>query len=305
MNKKVKSLLERLSNVNHRGGAFSSDVLIVISEILIGNGLRTLETGCGKSTIMFSNISQNHYVFTYDDSLEQDSSVRMVKEDQDFIAENVKFVYGPTQRTLLKFEFSEEDSFDVILLDGPHGYPFPDLEYGILYDRLKSGGILIIDDIHIPSIGRMYEILREDRMYEEVGVFSTTGVLKRTVYPGVSSEGDHWWEQGYNVKRFPTYDQIRKPNRNIKYNQIIDLSNTTEIERLTTKGFCISILQDGATTTDLISVIECVLPNEISSMIRCEIEYRSEYIDASNGSFVKIYDQLVPLDFSKEWTKMA
>jgi hypothetical protein len=47
-----------------------------------------------------------------------------------------------------------------VLLDGPHGYPFPDMEYYFFYPHIKPRGHLVIDDIQIPSIGRMTDILQ-------------------------------------------------------------------------------------------------------------------------------------------------
>ena len=61
-----------------------------------------------------------------------------------------------------------------MLLDGPHGYPFPDMEYYFFYPHIKIGGYLIIDDIHIPTIGRMADILQEGAMWEFVSLVSDT-----------------------------------------------------------------------------------------------------------------------------------
>jgi hypothetical protein len=93
----VKDLLSRLSSASHRGGTFGSDVLIAIAEVLPEGPLVSVETGCGKSTIMFSNLSIRHYVFAYDDREAPESSVAMVQSDPEFKAENTVFVYGPTR----------------------------------------------------------------------------------------------------------------------------------------------------------------------------------------------------------------
>ncbi len=55
--------------------------------------------------------------------------------------------------------YTHGDPYDCVLIDGPHGYPFPDMEYYYFYPLIKPGGILIIDDIHIPSNGRMADII--------------------------------------------------------------------------------------------------------------------------------------------------
>ena len=41
--------------------------------------------------------------------------------------EAVDFVIGPTQETLPRHKFV--DRLQLVLIDGPHGYPFPEREY--------------------------------------------------------------------------------------------------------------------------------------------------------------------------------
>ena len=199
----IEDVIARLSENTHRAGVFSPGILRSLAGLLPDGPLKTLETGCGNSTILFSNIAASHLVFAYDDRNMPGSSVDMVTASPDFRPDAATFVLGPTQATLPRYDFSPDETFDVILLDGPHGYPFPDLEYALLYPRLHAGSILIVDDIHIPSIGNMYDLLRADRMYDEVGVFASTGVLRRTADPGVPADGDHWYEQNYNISQFP------------------------------------------------------------------------------------------------------
>ncbi len=75
------------------------------------------------------------------------------------------------------------------------------MEYYFFYPHIKPGGYLIIDDIHIPSIGRMADILQEDAMWNFVTLISTTAVLQRTEAEETPTFGDHWWTQDYNRRR--------------------------------------------------------------------------------------------------------
>jgi len=50
----------------------------------------------------------------------------------------VRFVEGPTQKTLPRYTF--EAKLQAVLLDGPHAYPFPDLEYFYFYPHIERGG---------------------------------------------------------------------------------------------------------------------------------------------------------------------
>ncbi len=154
---------------------------------------QTIETGSGKTTLLFSHLSKQHLVF----ALDKGESISKVRNSKLFNPTNITFIEGPTQRTLPKFYFKCDS--DIILIDGPHGYPFPDIEYFYLYPTLKTGGLLIIDDIMIPSINRMFEILKADAMYQLIDIIDdNTAFFKRTNAPLIDPESDSWWLQGFN-----------------------------------------------------------------------------------------------------------
>jgi len=186
---------------NHQGHAFASEVLAQIEKILPEDMACTAETGCGKSTILFSNTSKKHYVFALDDRSDGvASSVNFYRmcplTQQDRIIE----IFGPTQITLPKSDHS--DHYDCVLIDGPHGFPFPEIEYGFFYPKIKTGGLLILDDVAIPTIGRMADILCEDDMWNPISLIGgNTLVLERTDSPLTNPVGDEWWTQKYNRRR--------------------------------------------------------------------------------------------------------
>lgn len=302
MSEDLKTILRRMGSISHHAGAFSSDVLIAVAEVLPERIRHSLETGCGKSTVMFSNISQQHYVFAYDDRGTPGSSVQMVVDDPAYQNDVVSWVYGPTQTTLLVYQFPNDLLFDVILLDGPHGYPFPDLEYALLYERIRPGGVLILDDVHIPSIGRMYDILREDRMYREIGVFSTTGVLQRTSRIGVPPTGDHWYEQSYNVARFPLpMDKYVSP-RLADIGEVIDLRDRRRLERHLISGGEFASAEDGLRTTDLSTVLNFDLTNVPQDPLTVHVTHKSCHEEQKAHAVITIGTDRFNLEPATEWT---
>jgi hypothetical protein len=93
---------------------------------------------------------------------------------------------------------------DLALIDGPHGYPFADMEYYFIYQRLKPGAFLIIDDLQIPNIGAMWNIIKEEEMFNVHKVIGDkTGILQRTDAAMFNPLGDGWWEHRYNRRRMP------------------------------------------------------------------------------------------------------
>jgi hypothetical protein len=160
----------------------------------------SVETGSGRTTLLFSHLSKNHLVFSIENG---NKSIASIKKSELFNAKNVTFIEGPTQRTLPQYLFTHK--FDIALIDGPHGYPFPDFEYYYFYPNLKEGGLLLIDDIQIPSIRRMFEIIKADDMFELLKILHNMAFFRRTDSPLIDPYSDSWWLQGYNRAH---YDMI-------------------------------------------------------------------------------------------------
>ncbi len=163
----------------------------------------SVETGAGKSTLLLSHLSEHHLVFALDagQSLSRAADSTLLNGDA------VEFVDGPTQHTLMGYEFSEP--LQLVFIDGPHGFPFPNMEYWKLYPHLEPGGLLIIDDIHIPTIRQLFDFLREDEMFTLIETVGKTAFFERTTAPTFSPIEDGWWLQHYNTRRFPVpYEKI-------------------------------------------------------------------------------------------------
>lgn len=190
-----------LSRPEHRAGTVDAQVLRAMEDLAPAPVRWSMETGCGKTTILLSNLSDCHVVFALDDSAEENSSVRFYRDCPFFRAETTRLVAGPTQLTLPQFPFPPE--IDFVLLDGPHAYPFPELEYYRVYPFLRTGALLVVDDIHIPTIFHLHSVLAEDEMFELVHIERTTSFFRRTAAPVFNPLGDGWFRQPYNGRRFP------------------------------------------------------------------------------------------------------
>jgi len=155
----------------------------------------SVETGSGASTLLLSHLSPQHTVFALDRGT---GSVSNVLRSPLLRPNVVTFVQGPTQRTLPGYRFVEK--LQLVLIDGPHGYPFPDMEYYFLYPHLDTGGLLIIDDIHIRSIHNLFDFVRQDAMFEVDEVIRNTAFFRRTEAATFDPLGDGWWLQNYNAE---------------------------------------------------------------------------------------------------------
>ena len=223
----------------HLCGTFGHSALAALAQHLSKRTIKhSAETGSGASTLLFSHSSENHTVFSIDSG---GGSVVNVKASPLLRGERVNWIEGPTQLTLPTYRFQHK--LQAALIDGPHAYPFPDLEYYYLYQHLEPGALLIVDDIQIPTIHNLFDFLRRDSMFVLDDVVDTTAFFTRTDAPTFSPIGDSWWEQEYNKapssKVLPRYsagvpgnEQLETPHRTLQIGQTVLTAKNEEAEAL-------------------------------------------------------------------------
>jgi hypothetical protein len=100
-----------------------------LSGILLRGPFRSsVETGCGGSTIVLSHASERHIAFAIEGT---DRTITELRKHGDLRTDNVIFVEGETKETLPGYQF--EGEVDLALLDGPHAYPLPQIEFAYLF----------------------------------------------------------------------------------------------------------------------------------------------------------------------------
>ena len=206
---RILEKLKALPQSWHDSGPLDDNVLKALADHCRAYGTvkSSVETGAGKSTLLFSQVSEHHTVFAIDVG----QSLTKVRESDQLKPDVVAFVDGPTQRTVPGHSFDRP--IDIVLIDGPHAYPFPDLEYYYFYPHIVTGGLLIIDDINIPSIRNMAEVIKQDAMFECIQVIGKTMFLRRTGAPTFDPLGDGWWEQSYNKGHLHRMQRLQKLKR--------------------------------------------------------------------------------------------
>jgi hypothetical protein len=197
MKNHIFALIDKITKLPsdwHIAGSVSPRVLHSIAQHAeqIGTIHNSVETGSGKTTLLFSHLSSNHLVFAKDVG----RSISQVKASPLFNAQSVTFVEGPSQGSLPNYRFTHK--VQIALIDGPHGYPFSDLEYYYFYPIIETGGLLLVDDIQIPSIGRMFDIIKADDMFNLLEIVDNMAFFRRSKAPLIDPQSDSWWLQGYN-----------------------------------------------------------------------------------------------------------
>jgi Methyltransferase domain len=229
----IAELLEQINALPsdwHACGTMGAGPLEAIARITGGRIRRSIETGAGKTTLLLSHLSEHHTVFAVDVG----NSVTVTRDSGLLDRSRVHLIEGPSQRTLLAHEFVEP--LDFVLLDGPHGYPFPELEYWAVYRHIAPGGVLVIDDIHIPTIRRLYEFLCEEPMFSLVEVAHCTAFFRRTNEPTFDPYCDGWYLQPYNTVRFQRERPVspapaRRPEERVYRDRLLPLIETWAADR--------------------------------------------------------------------------
>ena len=166
----------------------------------------TAETGCGGSTILLSHLSERHIAFAIEG---KDQTITELRAHPSLRPERVVFVEGETRVTTPSFDFGSE--LDLLLLDGPHAYPLPQVEFAHLFPHLRIDGWLVIDDIQIPSVHELFRFLKchPGLVLEEIVV--------RTAFFRRLSRDDHGpdgWEfqtmNRHTVLRYSWRDRLRR-----------------------------------------------------------------------------------------------
>ncbi|MGH9328795.1 MAG: class I SAM-dependent methyltransferase [Terriglobia bacterium] len=207
-----RSLLDRIiagSETLHTLGSFTPRALEIMARHLSSRPIQhSMETGCGVSTLIFSHVSPDHTVF----ALDRGGSVTNTKASELFNPATTSFVEGPTQKTLPSYAF--QNKLQAALLDGPHAFPFPQLEYYYIYPHLEEDALLIVDNMWMPCIHDLFEFLKADEMFKLLDVVSWTAFFRRTSAPLFDPLGDGFWLQRYNqgmVKHEMLKERFNRP----------------------------------------------------------------------------------------------
>lgn len=118
---------------------------------------RTLETGLGLSTMLFVRLGTLHTCIA-PWKTEVDSLLRHCHERK-ISTERLTLIQGFSDEILPTLPRTE---LDLVLIDGGHGFPTPIIDWYYGAGRLRKGGILVIDDIHLPAVRLVLDFLNAD-----------------------------------------------------------------------------------------------------------------------------------------------
>ena len=153
-------------------------------------GSRTLETGCGATTIVFAAAGSHHDALFLDGF--EGEGVQAWCAEHGVSTELVTFHAGSSSATLPRLDIGP---LDLVMVDGCHGFPFPQLDWYYSASHLVDGGILVVDDTHLPAPYELRRYLESDPRWERIRVGTQWVAFRRK---GSGSLDEEWMSQRFH-----------------------------------------------------------------------------------------------------------
>lgn len=104
----------------------------------------------------------------------------------------MRFAVGLSQDVLPELT---PNPLDLVLVDGAHGFPLPILDWFFAGGRLGRGGVLVLDDVHLPHVAvPLLAVLAGDPRWTALERGSTWAAYRRE---GEGSLGEEWTAQPF------------------------------------------------------------------------------------------------------------
>jgi hypothetical protein len=143
---------------------------------LVQPGLSTLETGAGLTTLVFAIKGARHVSIT--PNVPEIDGIRRYAQLNNISLDSVDFVAAASDDYLPRCEVHE---LDIVLLDGKHAFPWPMVDWFYTADRLKEGGLMIIDDVQLRSVSILQDFMKIDPGWHFIQNFGgKTSVYRKT-----------------------------------------------------------------------------------------------------------------------------
>ena len=173
-------------NFNLRTDSMSSEHEVIFSSLSISKRksiIDILEIGTfdGYNALLLSHLFPNSYIDTID-LPENDSDFKNFYNREDSVEEFVKnrnnTLSKNTNINFFSFNslklFNQKKMYDLIWIDGAHGYPMVCIDIINSLNILKENGLILCDDVHT-NLNK----INSDKMYNSVASYETLIELKK------------------------------------------------------------------------------------------------------------------------------
>lgn len=161
----------------------------------------TLETGYGLTTVLMTLLARKHYSIAPDEP----GYLRILEycKAQGIPTHGLSYHVGFSEAVLPGLDIAEE-SLDLVLIDGGHGFPTPFVDYAYTFKKIKVGGHLVVDDIQLVTGIMLKEYLQASEEWQLVGHFDCkTSVFRKERH----TPDKDWYQQPYLLRM---NDQVQR-----------------------------------------------------------------------------------------------
>jgi len=138
-------------------------------------GQRTLETGCGYSTVLFALKGARHTVIS--PTVEEHERIRGWCEVNEIDVSNLDFKLSRSEELL---PVMEPEPLDLVLIDGSHAFPAPIVDWFFTAKRLVVNGYIIVNDTDLKAVRILRDFLeREQGRWDLVARFKRTDIFRK------------------------------------------------------------------------------------------------------------------------------
>jgi hypothetical protein len=113
----------------------------------------------------------------------------------------VSFVAEPSERALPALA---DDLLDLVIIDGCHAFPWPFLDWFFTAEKLRVGGLLIVDDVQLRTGALLRDFLKAEAGRWSLERDFRTASLFRKTSEGVLA-GIWWGAQPWGAKPIPRW----------------------------------------------------------------------------------------------------
>jgi hypothetical protein len=151
----------------HRGQAMARTIPPPLAEFLdarVGSRSVTLETGAGLSTFVILRRQPRQHTAVQPDPAVF-AAILDFAEQQNLDTRAFRAVLARAQDYLPSADLPD---LDLVLLDGSRAFPLPLVDWYYAAEKLRVGGMMIIDDIQPPAGTILVDFMRVEPRWEEV-----------------------------------------------------------------------------------------------------------------------------------------